>query len=109
MRPEQEPSATNWNLFLLQKLNDVEEGAIKKFEEQIPKDFKIHFQKEPENIRSFVVLLSLLNDKERQQLTEDYKAGKVRNHMVGGHKLGNCLTLYDIFSGKILPKETEVI
>lgn len=107
MRPEQEPS-TNWDWVLFQKMADVED-ATKKFTDNIPEEFKTAWQKEPENIRDFVVMLSLLDDKERRQLKEDFKAGKAKNHVLAGHDLGNCLMLYEVFSGKAMPKENGVI
>ncbi len=108
MRPEQEPPAINWDMVLFKKLADVE-AVAKTFEENIPEPFKTYFKKEPENIQYFIVLLSLLSNEERERLKDDLKAGKAKNHVLTGHNLGNCITLYEIFSGKILPKDSVFI
>ena len=108
MCPEREASAINWDWVFFKKMADVED-ATPEFEEKIPEPYKPLFKKEPENIQTFVVLLSLLDDKERQQLKEDLAAGKAKNAMMTAHDLGNCLMLYEIFSGKALPKKGVVI
>lgn len=108
MLNENQPPTTNWDFVLFKKSSDVEEAA-KKFEEKIPEELKTYFQKEPEKTQFFIVMLSLLSDEERRQLTEDLKTGKARNKMMTGHDLGRCLTLYDAYSGKMLLKKEEII
>lgn len=75
---------------------------MEKFVQNIPEQFKDDFAKEPEEFQFFVVLLSLLSDEKRRQLKNDYKEGQAHNRVLGGHDLGHCLQLYDIFSGEAL-------